>query len=180
MICLMLLLSLSTLSLVAQAAPAISITPKSGEVALALITIEVTGLEANTTYSVEFVFVEEVVFSSEETSDEDGRISYLAGSTEDDLPGAYTVQVLRDGAVIVSGEFELTAGQDDGLPGAVGVSPAAGAIGTVHTISISALEAQSLYTIEITANETQIVGYRRQQTSDDDGVIEARDGGGTE
>ena len=167
-----LLLSLFALFSAAQDAPAISITPETGEVETALIMIEISGLEAQTTVTIEFVFADEVVFSSEETSDDDGQISFQAGSTEGDLPGAYTVQVLRDGEVLASAEFELTARQDDGLPGQVSVSPAQGPIGTVHTVAITALEPQTQYTVAITADETLIVGYRRQHISDDDGAIE--------
>ena len=171
-VCCILLLSLFTLSPAAQDAPAISITPESGEVEVALLMIEISGLEAQAMYTVDFVFAGEVVFSSVETSDDDGHISYQAGSTEGDLPGTYTVQVLRDGEVIVSSEFELTARQDDGLPSIVSVSPVQGPIGTVHTVSITELEPQTQYTVAITAGETLIVGYRRQHTSDDDGAIE--------
>ena len=167
-----LLLCLFTLSPAAQDAPAISITPESGEVEVALLMIEISGLEAGELYTVEFVFAGDVVFSSEETSDEDGQISYQAGSTEGDLPGMYTVQIVRDGEVVVSAEFELTARLDEGLPGEVKVSPASGPIGTVHTVFITELETQTQYTVEITASDTLVVGYRRQHTSDDDGAIE--------
>ena len=167
-----LLLCLFTLSPAAQDVPAISITPEAGEVEVALLMIEISGLEAGELYTVEFVFAGDVVFSSEETSDEDGQISYQAGSTEGDLPGTYTVQIVRDGEVVVSAEFELTARLDDGLPGEVKVSPASGPIGTVHTVSITELESQTRYTVEITASDTLVVGYRRQHTSDDDGAIE--------
>lgn len=168
----MLLLCLFTLAPAAQAAPAISITPESGEVEVAVMMIEISGLEARAMYTVEFIFAGEVVFSSVETSDDDGHISYQAGSTEGDLPGVYTVQVRRDGEVIVNAEFELIARQDDGFPGNVSVSPAQGPIGTVHTVSITELEPQTQYTVAITADETLIVGYRRQHASDDDGAIE--------
>ena len=167
-----LLLSLLTSSQMAQDAPTITITPESGQVEVALMMIEIAGLEANAVYAVEFVFEGEVVFASEETSDEEGHISYPAGSTAGDLPGIYTVQVLRDGEVIVSAEFELTASEDDGLPGDISVSPDAGPIGTVHTVTITELEPQSQYTVEITASEALKVGYRRQHDSDDDGLIE--------
>lgn len=172
LICCLCLLSLFTLPLAAQDAPTITISPESGEVEVALLTIEIDGLEANEIVTVEFVFEGEVVFASEETSDENGHISYPAGSTAGDLPGTYTVQVLRDGEVLATAEFELTASADDPLPGVVAVSPADGPIGAIHTVTITELEPQSQYTVEITASATLHVGYRRQHTSDDDGMIE--------
>ena len=155
----------------AQDEPTISVSPESGTVAEALLKIEFAGLEADTLYTVEFLFDGEVVFSSEETSDANGHISYPAASTEDDLPGIYTVQAVLNGDVVVSAEFELTAAEAS-LPGSITVSPGSGPIGTLHTLEISDLDAQTEYTVEITATDSLQVGYRQRHTSDDEGGIE--------
>ncbi len=157
----------------AQDAPTVTITPDSGQVESALLTILVEGLQPSAVYSIEFLFEGEVVFSSEETSDDQGVITFPVGSTEGDLPGIYTVQVVQDGEALASADFELTAKEAvKELPGEVTVTPSSGPIGTLHTIKIAELDAQTRYTIEITASESQQVAYRRARNSDQDGIIE--------
>ncbi|MDE2821661.1 MAG: hypothetical protein OXI40_18155 [Chloroflexota bacterium] len=157
----------------AQDAPTVTITPDSGPVESALLMILIEGLQPNAAYSIEFLFDGEIVFSSEETSDDQGRITFPAGSTEGDLPGIYTVQVVQDGAALASADFELTAKEAViELPGEVTVTPSSGPIGTLHAIKIAELDAQRRYTVEITASESQRVAYRRVRFSDMDGIIE--------
>ncbi|MDE2856754.1 MAG: hypothetical protein OXN94_02790 [Chloroflexota bacterium] len=157
----------------AQDTPTVTITPDSGPVESALLMILIEGLQPNAAYSIEFLFDGGVVFSSEETSDDQGRITFPAGSTEGDLPGIYTVQVVRDGAALASADFELTAKEAViELPGEVTVTPSSGPIGTLHAIKITELDAQRRYTVEITASESQRVAYRRARFSDMDGIIE--------
>ena len=157
----------------AQDAPTVTITPDSGQVESALLTILIEGLQPNSAYTVDFLFDDQVVFSSEETSDDQGVITYPAGSTEGDLPGTYTVQVVQDGEVLASANFELTAKEAvSDLLGNVTVTPSFGPIGTLHEIKIAELDAQTRYTVEVTASESQQVAYRRARTSDTDGVIE--------
>jgi len=157
----------------AQDAPTVTITPDSDQVESALLTILVEGLQPSAVYSIEFLFEGEVVFSSEETSDDQGVITFPVGSTEGDLPGIYTVQVVQDGEALASADFELTAKEAvKELPGEVTVTPSSGPIGTLHAIKIAQLDAQTRYTIEITASESQQVAYRRARNSDQDGIIE--------
>ncbi len=168
-----LLFTAFALSAPAQDTPTVTITPDSGEVESALLMILIEGLQPNAVYSIEFVFDGEVVFSSEETSDDQGVISFPAGSTEGDLPGSYTVQVVQDGEALASADFELTTKETViKLLGEVTVTPSSGPIGTLHKIKITELDAQTRYTIEITASESQQVAYRRARTSDKDGIIE--------
>ncbi len=156
----------------AQDAPTVTIKPDSGRVESATFTILIEGLQPNAVYSVEFLFDGEVVFSSEESSDDGGFITFPAGSTADDLPGRYTVQVVQDGQALASADFELTA--EDAMtemPGDVTVRPASGPIGSLHEIKVTGLEALKRYTVEITAAETQQVAYRRARNSDRTGNI---------
>lgn len=175
---------LSVLSLVlvigaaAQDTPTVTISPAAGEVEKAVFTIEIDGLQPDTRYAVEIVFEGDVVFSSEETSDQAGHIPYPVSSTEGDLPGAYTLRVLLDGELIASGEFALTAAQADAdedqrdFLGEVKVSPSTAPFGKVQTLRITALMPRAQYTVEIIASETFQVAYRRSHSSDQDGLIE--------
>lgn len=157
----------------AQEAPTVTITPDSGPVESALFMILIEGLQPDAPYSIEFLFDGQVVFSSQETSDEQGVITFPAGSTEGDLPGSYTVQVVQDGEALASADFELTAKEAaKRLPGDVTVTPPSGPIGTLHRIKIADLDARMRYTIEITASQSQQVAYRRARVSDNDGIIE--------
>ena len=169
---LILILAAFTLSAPAQETPTVTVSPDSGRVESARFTIQIEGLQPNALYSVEFLFDGEVVFSSEESSDDGGFITFPAGSTAGDLPGRYTVQVVQDGQALASADFALTA-QDtiNERTAEVTVRPAAGAIGSLHEIEITGLEALKRYTLEITAAETQQVAYRRARTSDRAGNI---------
>ncbi len=169
---LILILGAFALSAPAQDAPTVTISPDSGRVESATFTILIEGLQPNAVYSVEFLFDGEVVFSSEESSDDEGFITFPAGSTAGDLPGRYTVQVVQDGQALASAGFELTAEDAINEPTAeVTVRPASGPIGSLHEIKVTGLEAQKRYTLEITAAETQQVAYRRARTSDRAGLI---------
>lgn len=162
----------------AQPPPTVTITPESGEVESAIFTIEIDGLLPDTRYTVEIVFEGEVVYSSEETSDQAGHIPYPIGSTEGDAPGDYRLQVLLDGELIAGGGFALTAAEADADDaereslGDVTVSPETAPFGKVQTLRIAALAPGAQYMVEITARETFQVAYRREHTSDADGLIE--------
>lgn len=181
---LMLLCAVIALPAAAQGSPTLTISPESGPVESAIFTILIEGLQPQSAYSLEFVYAGAVVFSSEERSDEQGRISFPAGSSKGDLPGTYTVRLMQAGAALASATFELTApasGDEisDGItdatsemPGEVRVSPPAAPIGAMHRLAISGLDADKRYTVEITATETQRVAYRRTRRSDRGGNIE--------
>ena len=163
--------------LLAQDTPTISITPSAGEVERAVFEIVITGLEADTGYTVEILFDADVVFSSEETSDADGRIPYPVSSTEGDQAGIYTIRVVSNGEIVANADFELTAAADGdedqrGFLGDVTVAPETAPFGKVQKIRIAELEPDTQYTVAITASETLQVAYRRQLRSEDDGEIE--------
>jgi len=168
--------------LLAQDGPAVTITPASGPVEQAVFDIQISGLAAASAYTVEILFNGEVVFSSDETSDAAGQLSYPISSTEGDLPGLYTLQVISEGELVASAQFELTAADenqsatetaaDSDFPGDVTVTPNAAPFGKVQTIRIGELEALANYTVEITASASLQVAYRRIHASDGEGVIE--------
>lgn len=177
-ICLIVLILALVIGAAAQLPPTVTITPESGEVESAVFTIEIDGLLPDTRYTVEIVFEGQVVFSSDETSDQAGHIPYPISSTEGDAPGDYSLQVLLDGELIASGGFALTAAEADAEDaerdsfGDVTVSPETAPFGKVQTLRIAALAPRAQYTVEITARETHQVAYRRTHTSDADGLIE--------
>lgn len=170
-----LLLAFLVMSAAAQTTPTVIIKPQSGEVERAVFAIEIDGLLPDTRYSVEIVFQGEVVFGSEENSDQAGHIYYPISSTAGDLPGTYTLRALLDGEVVASGEFTLTAAEPaveaGDFLGEVTVSPSAAPFGKVQEVRIAALEPRAQYTVEITARETGQVAYRRAFTSDDEGFV---------
>ena len=172
------LLFLLALPFQAQDSPTVTITPEAGTVELAVFEISISGLEPDSDYSIEILFEGAVVFSSEESSDADGQLDYPISSTEGDAPGSYTLQVLSDGIVVASADFELTTAEagdaeaESEFLGNVTVTPATAPFGKVQAIRIGELDGQTKYSIEITASESLQVVYRRTHTSDDDGVIE--------
>ena len=159
-ICLGTLLFSLAAPLFAQDTPTVTITPESGEVEKAVFTIEIDGLQADTSYKVEIVFEGAVVFSSEETSDQAGHIPYPVSSTEGDAPGTYTLRVVSDGEIIASADFVLTeadeseAEEERDFLGDLTVAPETAPFGKVQKITIAELERQTKYTVEITASET--------------------------
>ncbi|MCY3917898.1 MAG: hypothetical protein OXG49_17995 [Chloroflexi bacterium] len=161
---------------IAQDTPTITISPASGEVETAVFMIEIDGLQPDTRYTIEILFEGEVVFSSDETSDQAGHIPYPISSTEGDAPGAYSLQVLLRDQLIASGEFTLTeaaptpeAGE---VLGDVTVSPETVPFGKTQNLRIAELKPRAQYIVELTARETFQVVYRRPHTSDRDGIIE--------
>lgn len=170
------LLALFALSATAQDAPTVIISPAAGLAETAIFTVEIDGLQPDTRYTVDIVFAGQVVFSSEENSDQAGHIPYPISSAEGDPPGLYTLRVLLDGELIASGEFTLTeaapAAAEQASRGAVTVSPSAAPFGKAQRLRIAELEPQARYTVEITASETLAVAYRRSHSSDNDGLIE--------
>ena len=171
-----LLLALLVLSARAQDAPTVTISPAAGEAESAVFTIEIDGLKPDARYTLEIVFQGEVVFSSEEKSDQAGHIPYPISSTEGDAPGAYTLRVLSANELVASGEFTLTEAARDAeardFLGEVTVTPSAAPFGKTHALRIADLEPRAQYIVEITASETAQVAYRRSHNSGAAGLIE--------
>lgn len=170
----------------AQDEPSISVTPDTGVVGSAVFQVNVSGLTPENDYTIEFVINGLVVFTSDDSANDDGAITFSAASTEDDEAGIYTVHVLSNDSIIASAEFELTTGDEvenedepeqpadtpvDAI-GSLSITPASGPISTLHTIRIRDLDVDTPYTVEITASETEDVVYRRLWSTDDVGGID--------
>ncbi len=129
----------------AQDAPTVTISPESGEVGLAILEIVVDGLDANASYVIEFVLDGMAVYSVDEESDAEGQISFVAGSTAEDAPGIYSVQVIRANRIITTADFELTASA------VIEISPQMAAAGDAVVIMVSGLAAFDSVSVQITS-----------------------------
>ncbi len=173
--CICLLLLALAMPLRAQIEPSISVTPAAGAVERAVFAIEIDGLQADAPYAIEILFQGEVVFSSEETSDQAGHIPYPVSSTAGDLPGIYSVRVRSQaGQIVASAEFELLPKDSAPAPGrgSLIVSPASAPFGKSQTVRVMGLAPGSAHLIEITASQTGATAYRRRLESDAQGRIE--------
>ena len=156
----------------AQIPPSVSITPPVGEVEKAILLVEIDGLQAQSRYRIEILYAGAVVFATDEESDAAGHIPYPIASTAGDPPGRYTVRVMHDGAMVAEGAFELTAQGQSAAQPEIRVEPQRAAFGQPQTVLVSGLEASATYTIEIIADATRQLAFRRQQRSSPDGAID--------
>lgn len=158
----------------AQDDPIVTVTPDTGVVGSAILEVSGSGLIADESYTIEFLYQGVVVFSTDEVADMDGNVTFVAASTEDDEAGIYTVQLLNNGDIIAVSEFEFTENDREATLGTIGninISPSSGPISTLHTIIIRDLDADASYTVEITASETDEIVYRRVWTANEQGRI---------
>lgn len=140
-----LLMLVSALPVLAQDAPAVTISPESGEVGIAILEIVADGLDANASYTIEFVLDGAAVYSVDEESDAEGQISFVVGSTAEDEPGIYNVQVVRANRIIAMADFELTASA------VIAISPQMAAAGDDAVITVSGLAAFDSVSVQITS-----------------------------
>ena len=129
----------------AQDAPTVTISPESGEVGIAILEIVVDGLDANASYVIEFVLDGMAVYSVDEESDAEGQIAFVAGSTAEDEPGIYSVQVIRANRIIATADFELTASA------VIEISPQMATAGDAVVIMVSGLAAFDSVSVQITS-----------------------------
>ncbi len=170
-----LLLLALTLPLQAQGAPRIDIAPAAGEAGNALFDISISGLAADSAYTVDIVFQGEVVFSSQERSDSAGEILYPVRSTADDVPGIYTVRVLQAGSELASASMELTApasitaAADAGAPQAPALilMPAAVAAGDAVEIMARGVMPAASLTLQITSADAVLIDTLAARASAD-------------
>lgn len=172
-----LLLTIAITIPLAQNDPTITVSPETGTVGSAILDITASGLEAESTYTIEFIYKGAVVFSTDEVADADGTVTFVAASTEGDEPGIYDVQIVSNDDIIAVTEFEFIASDTQGdessteTVGSINISPTSGPISTLHTIIVRDLDADATYTVEITASATEDIVYRRVWTADDRGQI---------
>ena len=166
------LICLLSLPVLAQISPSLSITPAAGEVEKAVFLIELDGLEAQSPYRIEIHFAGEAVYTTEKESDAAGHIPFQISSTPGDQPGVYSVRALHNDILVAQGEFELTAPAQQTADAQVAVMPPRAVFGRPQAIQIADLLPKATYTIEIIADDTRQLAYRRAHTSSQAGVID--------
>lgn len=121
----------------------VSISPNSGPVGTQY-TIDISGLNANETVTVNVLYGDNVVFGTQRTADVNGFARVIITSDQSDPTGVYTVDVARDSAIVASTDFAIddedTMTAPDSFAGDVVITPTAGPVGTNHAIVISGLE----------------------------------------
>ena len=168
---LFLLLCWLCLPVFAQIPPSLTVTPASGEVERAVLLVEADGLQAQTRYRIEIHHEGALLFASEEDSDAAGHIPFPIASTAGDQPGMYSVRLLLEGELVAEGAFELTAPSQASGNAQIAVSPQRVAFGRPQSIRIAALNPGASYSIEIIADESRQLAYRREHQSSADGTI---------
>lgn len=166
------LICLLSLPALAQISPSLSITPAAGEVEKAAFLIEIDGLEAQSPYRIEIHFAGEAVYTTEKESDAAGHIPFQISSTPGDQPGVYSVRALHNDILVAQGEFELTAPAQQTANAQVAVMPPRAVFGRPQAVQIADLLPKATYTIEIIADDTRQLAYRRAHTSSQAGVID--------
>lgn len=135
------------------------------------VTVNISGLEAGETVTLNILYEGEEVFSTEREADQNGRAVVILTTSEDDQPGRYVLVVERDDNQIGAGSFTLT-GETTEEPeevteAQVSIEPTTGPIGTVHEVTVTGLEAGETVTLEVVFDEAVI--FSTDLTADDTG-----------
>lgn len=130
----------------------VSISPDSGPVGTQY-TIDISGLNANETITVNVLYGDNVVFGTQRTADVNGFARVIITSDQSDPAGNYTVDVARDSAIVASTSFAIngedTMTEPDSFAGEVVITPTAGPTGTNHAIVINGLEPNEIVGIVV-------------------------------
>ncbi|MCB9458539.1 MAG: PPC domain-containing protein [Anaerolineaceae bacterium] len=140
----------------------------------------IEGLNPNETVTLQVSMGAIPVYTTERTADASGMTSLALRTSETDAAGVYTVSILRpageDMQSVGSANFTVTR---EVVPGttteqsapestvSVDISPASGAIGTTHTVTVSGLEAGETVTLDVLYDDS--VEYTTERTADSDG-----------
>ena len=164
----------------------VDIVPVSGAVGT-IFEITISQAEPNEEYTIDFIYDSsgDNIFSTTATSDDDGMFVLTISTSESDLPGLYRVQTHQGGAILGEGEFtiegELPPTPETSEPsdnnaapasGTISIEPDSDVIGSLHTISVGDLAANSSYEVQIVVAETGETVYSRDWDSDGDGNLE--------
>lgn len=147
--------------------------------------VVIAGLNPNETVTLQVSMGEVPVYTTEKTADADGTTTLALRTSETDAAGVYTVSILRpageDLQAVGSANFTVTRdvapdatesqpenqaeSADSGVT--VEISPAAGVIGTSHTVTVSGLEAGETVTLDVLFGDS--VEYSTERTADSAG-----------
>ncbi len=139
--------------------------------------VEVTNLEPNETVTVEVLFDNEIVYTTEKTADNNGVVTLDLAADAGDPSGDYTVNIIRASDVIASSVFAVEALETDTtettVPDettlALTLTPDSGGIGTSHEVRIEGLDANEAITVEVLF-DGEIV-YTTDKTADRAGIV---------
>ncbi|MCA9913523.1 MAG: hypothetical protein KC496_09250, partial [Anaerolineae bacterium] len=133
-------------------------------------TVLVSGLQANEDIIIHIISEEsgEVVFSTDESADDNGRVELSIFSTVDDAPGVYTIEVLNRNEDVI-GSAELTILEPEGRMGTVSVLPESGEAGTTFMLEIADVRPFAALDIAIRSAEDGLI-YRTDVRATVDGM----------
>ncbi|MCS6835813.1 MAG: PPC domain-containing protein [Anaerolineae bacterium] len=151
----------------------VSITPESaprGETHQ----VEVNGLNPGERVTLEVIFNDEVVFSTERTADAEGRISLALAAEEGDESGTYIVNVKRGDELLAQGNLIVLAAQATPAPVqpvTVEVSPSSGPQGTRHVVTVRGLQPNDAVQIRLLASDGRVVFDSGERRADSQGSV---------
>lgn len=138
-------------------------------------TIIVTDLEADETVDIVVTLDDESIYETERTADASGTVTVTLNSDQTDAIGTYDVRIIRDAGdlqstlTITEGSDVVTSDNDNTSDAVITVSPIAGEIGTVHTITVTGLNPDETFGF-ILEFDGEVV-YSVERTADDDGMF---------
>ncbi|MGB1287806.1 MAG: hypothetical protein ACPG7F_14800, partial [Aggregatilineales bacterium] len=160
----------------------ITVDPASGDPGTAF-TITVVGLQANTTYTTDFILQSsnETLFTTDRTSNNTGELVLNISSSGSDPEGVYLVQVSDASGILADGQFTLGAAttpeQTQPTPPpttdsrvTLRVSPDTAETGAIYDIIASGLDGEQVVRVQIT-DPTGAVVYNNPQTADAGGQL---------
>jgi len=146
----------------------VSITPESAPLGQTQ-QVEVAGLSAGEAVTLEVLFNEVVVFTTERTADAEGKIVLSLAAEEGDASGTYTVNVKRGDELLAQGSLIVLAAQptpDQAQAVRVTVSPPSGDQGTRHTITVDGLNPGESAVVRLLAANGQVVFDSGERSAD--------------
>jgi len=159
----------------------ITITPESAP-RESTYDVVIEGLTPGETITLNVTLDGEVVYTTEKTADDEGRVSLILASSEEDPAGVYTVEIVRtaDDAdqVIASADFvveqpDMTEPQqppaEEPEEVIIRIDPQSGPIGTSHAVIISGLQPGETVTLDVLYAGS--VDFSTERTADNLGQV---------
>jgi 5-hydroxyisourate hydrolase-like protein (transthyretin family) len=155
----------------------IEVEPDSGGIGTDY-TFTISGLQPEETVTLNVLFDDEVLYTTDRAADENGVITIVLTTEEGDPVGQYVMNVLRDNETIASTTFEATGDIIEGTetpveptpaPSGVTVSvePDSGPAGTTHAVTVDGLTTGETYSIDVLFNDEVV--FSTERTADADG-----------
>jgi len=135
-------------------------------------TLTVEGLEPGETVTVDLLYDDASVYTTERVADEDGSVTLRLTAEESDQPGEYEVIVTRNGDEIAAGGFAISETTTQVAPEdvTVEIEPDTFAQGEGFTVTVSGLAAEETVEVDVRYDGESV--FLTERTADADGVIE--------